>query len=113
MLVYALLTELAPTNSALARQAEAALAVSNCDCGCPSVDIVTDSRGSTSTSIADVDLVAHDPTRLLYAVLSVRNGCLTELDCVSQGAEAFFSPRLADVSGWAFTTEIVDEPTNQ
>ncbi|UTT62523.1 hypothetical protein [Microcella humidisoli] len=52
-------------------------------------------------------MVAREPHRLLSAVLSVRNGRLTELDCVSQGRLAFFPPGLAEISGWVMTAEPV------
>jgi hypothetical protein len=107
LLISTLLAELAHSDAELAGQAAAAQALSNCNCGCPSIDIVTDHAARSRAPVGNVDLIARDATGLLYAVLSVRNGRLTELDCVSQGDRAHLPRDLTELSGWTFTAEPV------
>lgn len=115
MLMATLLAELVPSRADLASQAASSRALSNCDCGCPSFDIVTAphspllvAEASHNTPLFDdTDLLAHSPDGRLYAVLSVRNGQLIELDCISHGDSPPFPRELPDLHGWTFSGERV------
>jgi hypothetical protein len=115
MLISTLLDELAPARPDLARQAASARAISNCDCGCPSIDIVTAPQSALLVTDAsrdtpphdDMDLFAHSPDGGVYAVVSVRNGQLTELDCTSHGDTPPFPREIPDLHGWTFSGQRV------
>ena len=104
MLVQCMLAELAPSDSALAKQLDVAMAYSNCTCGCLSAYFVV-SPGLPLSTLGSRHLFAFHPEGLYTVTLDVRHGVLYELDCSTTGDDNGFPADTRDLAGWTMSME--------